>query len=84
MGIVVSAHKSHKVHVYLGGVGVYSSLKDYLTLLQHLLQVKGKILCLNNPLLSLLIHSQGKQQPTLSYQLTQLTCCSNLFLPVQG
>ncbi|KAJ7175739.1 beta-lactamase/transpeptidase-like protein [Mycena filopes] len=30
-----------KTNVHFGGVGLYSSLKDYLTLLRHLLQIKG-------------------------------------------
>ena len=32
----------HVVKVMLGGVGLYSSTKDYLTFLRHLLLVKGK------------------------------------------
>lgn len=28
-------------NVHFGGVGVYMSLKDYLTILRHLLQIKG-------------------------------------------
>jgi len=29
------------VTAHLGGVGVYSSLRDYLTVLRHLLQILG-------------------------------------------
>ncbi|KAF8801687.1 beta-lactamase [Phlegmacium glaucopus] len=31
-----------RVKLHLGGTGLYSSMKDYLTLLRHLLQIKGK------------------------------------------
>ena len=31
-----------KVKLHIGGAGIYSSMKDYLTLLRHLLQIKGK------------------------------------------
>lgn len=31
-----------KVKLRFGGAGLYSSIKDYLTLLRHLLQIKGK------------------------------------------
>jgi hypothetical protein len=31
-----------KVRLNLGGIGIYSSINDYLTLLRHLLQIKGK------------------------------------------
>jgi hypothetical protein len=29
------------VRAHLGGVGLYASQKDYLTVLRHLLQIKG-------------------------------------------
>jgi len=31
-----------KVKLHFGGIGLYSSMKDYLTLLRHLLQIKGE------------------------------------------
>ncbi|KAF7336865.1 hypothetical protein MVEN_02122800 [Mycena venus] len=41
------------VRVHLGGVGLYSSQKDYLTLLRHLLQIKGAFSgTATNPILS--------------------------------
>ncbi|KAF6748052.1 beta-lactamase [Ephemerocybe angulata] len=33
-------HKPDKVFAHLGGVGLYTSMRDYLTLLRHILQVK--------------------------------------------
>lgn len=29
------------VAIHLGGVGLYASLRDYLTILRHLLQING-------------------------------------------
>ncbi|KAJ7505422.1 beta-lactamase/transpeptidase-like protein [Mycena galericulata] len=44
-------HDPANVKVHLGGVGLYSSQKDYLTLLRHLLQIKAG--SATNPILSL-------------------------------
>ena len=33
----------YKVKLHFGGIGLYSSMKDYLTLLRHLLQIKCKL-----------------------------------------
>ena len=41
----------HSVNVHFGGVGLYSSQKDYLSILRHLLQIKAARA--TNPILSL-------------------------------
>jgi len=44
-------NSSLSVRVLLGGVGVYTSMRDYLTILRHVLQLNGKSgseLCLAN------------------------------------
>ena len=43
-----------KVKLHIGGAGIYSSMKDYLTLLRHLLQIKGKEVSLIPPFFSAL------------------------------
>ena len=50
--------------LHLGSVGLYSSMKDYLTLLRHLLQIKGKEFEVSSSLfIQLLFFKLGKTPP---------------------